>query len=259
MRLAAALACAGAAGHLVPSVLAIPPLRRRMAAAVGGVGAYVALTFDDGPDPDSTPKFLDLLDAHDTRATFFLLGSQLASCPDLGRRIVTEGHEVGAHGWSHRTHLLRSPAAVAADLRRACDYIAAVTGVAPRYWRPPHGIPTGAGLLAARRMGMVPALWTTDGRDWRADATPGSVAGAIGPQLRPGAVVLLHDSDRFAASQAWTSALGAVPRLLRDCAERGLSAGPLGGSATARERSSCATSATPRQVQEDRVRRGSRA
>ena len=214
-----------AAAHLVPSVAAVPALRRHVVPSQD----CVALTFDDGPDPASTPLFLDALATLDVRATFFLLGSHLAAAPDIAQRIVAEGHEVAVHGWSHTPHLLRTPRAIAADLRRARDLVAATTGTAPRFWRPPHGIPTGAGLLAAARLGLQPVLWTVDGRDWQARATAGTITDRIAAGLRPGAVVLLHDSDVTSAPGSWRAALSALPDIVAACRERGLAAGPLGG------------------------------
>lgn len=220
---------AGLAAHLVPSVAAIAPLRRAMLPGLCGVSdrRHVALTFDDGPDPESTPPILEVLAAHGVHATFFVLGTQLAAHPELARRVVEDGHELGVHGWSHRPLLLRGPRATAADLGRARDLVASVSGSPPRYWRPPHGIPTGAGLLAAHQLGMRAVLWTADGRDWRADASGDSVASEIVPRLVPGAVVLLHDSDVTSAPGAWRSALDALPRLIEACAQRQLPVGPL--------------------------------
>jgi peptidoglycan/xylan/chitin deacetylase (PgdA/CDA1 family) len=224
---------AGAAGvaavQLLPSVAAIGGLRRVALPRLCGVSRleHVALTFDDGPDPASTPHFLQVLAEQGVRATFFVLGSQLAARPDLGRRLVAEGHEVAVHGWTHRPHLLRSPADTAHDLRRAYEGVLATTGRRPRFWRPPHGIPTGAGLLAARRLGLRPVLWTADGRDWRAGASGDSVAGEITPRLRAGAVVLLHDSDVTSAPESWRAALASVPLLLSACERKGLAVGPL--------------------------------
>jgi peptidoglycan/xylan/chitin deacetylase (PgdA/CDA1 family) len=220
---------AGLAAHLVPSVAAVAPRHPAVLPRLCGRSSteQVALTFDDGPDPQSTPQFLDALGTHGVRATFFVLGTQLAAHPELGRRIVDEGHELAVHGWSHRPLLLRGPRATAIDLRRARDLVASVGGSVPRFWRPPNGIPSGSGLLAARRLGLRPVLWTADGRDWRADASGDSVADEIVPRLQPGAVVLLHDSDVTSAPGAWRSALAALPRLLAVCAQRQLAVGPL--------------------------------
>jgi peptidoglycan/xylan/chitin deacetylase (PgdA/CDA1 family) len=231
----AAGATAGlAAAQLLPSVAAIGRLRVRLWPQLSGMPAggrpddHVALTFDDGPDPRSTPRFLDLLARLDVRATFFVLGAQLQVAPALGRRLVDEGHEVAVHGWRHTPHLLRTPAATARDLRRAFDLVRDVTGVVPRYWRPPHGIPTGAGLAAAHRLGLRPVLWTADGRDWQASATGEIIASRISAGLRGGAVVLLHDSDVTSAPGSWRNALDAVPQVVAACRDRDLRVGSLG-------------------------------
>lgn len=229
---ARALVLAGAAvsaAHLLPSVAAIGPLRRALMPRLSGQGAagHVALTFDDGPGADSTPRFLDLLADLDVRATFFLLGEQLRSNSSLGRRMVAEGHEVAVHGWSHRAHLLRTPSAVCADLDRAVDCVADVTGAAPRHWRPPYGIPTGTALWAARRRGLRAVLWTADGRDWQAAATGDSVRAGVASTLRAGGTVLLHDADTTTASGAWRATLAALPPMLDSWRARGWQVGPL--------------------------------
>ena len=228
-RVALAVAGAAAGVHLLPSIGTVPAVHNRLFPRLSGRSgsSHVALTFDDGPDPASTPAFLDLLDRLGVRATFFLLGSQLPGRAGLARRIVAEGHEVAVHGWRHRPHLLQPPWQVAADLARACDRISAAAGVRPRFWRPPNGILSGAGLLAARRHGLQPVLWTADGRDWAADATPGSVSARLARRLGPGGTVLLHDSDITSAAGSWRSALGALPDLVALCAERGWPLGPL--------------------------------
>jgi peptidoglycan/xylan/chitin deacetylase (PgdA/CDA1 family) len=215
--------------HFVPSVATIPALHRSLLPRLSGQqpGAHVALTFDDGPDPASTPAFLDALARLDVQATFFLLGSQLAANPALGRRLVHAGHEVAVHGWLHRPHLLRAPWRVYDDAARTYDAIERVCGVTPRFWRPPNGVISGAGLLAARRLGLVPVLWTADGRDWAADATPASIAERVGRHLRAGGVVLLHDSDVTSAPDAWRSALGALPHIVARCRAAGWAVGPL--------------------------------
>jgi peptidoglycan/xylan/chitin deacetylase (PgdA/CDA1 family) len=223
----AVTAAAAAAAHLVPSVVSIDRSRLR---GLSGQTArrHVALTFDDGPDPASTPQVLDALDELGVRATFFVLGTRLTEHREIGRRIVDAGHEVAVHGWTHRPHLLRTPAAIFADLRRCAASIETITGRRPRFWRPPHGIPTGAGLLAARRLALRPVLWTADGLDWRHDATPDSIRDRIVAKRGPGGVVLLHDSDALCAPNSWRRAIDALPGILAHCCEQGWTVGPLG-------------------------------
>jgi len=227
-RAGAALAAASAA-HLAPSVLTIPPLHRAVAPRLSGrsQSRHIALTFDDGPNGESTPAVLDALGALGAQATFFVLGGEVEARPDLAREIVERGHELAVHGWTHIPHLLRTPWGVYADLARSSASIRAVAGVSPRYWRPPNGVLTGTGFVAARRLGLRPVLWTADGQDWRADATPRSVLARLDRQLTAGGTVLLHDSDITSAPGSWHSTLGALPDLVDLCRSRGWRVGPL--------------------------------
>lgn len=221
---------AAAAVHAVASVTAIRPLRLRVTPRLSGVvpGSHVALTFDDGPARGSTPAVLAELDRLGLRATFFVLGSQLAAHPGPARDAVAAGHELAVHGWTHRPHLLRGPRDVARDLARTHALVEEVAGTPPEFWRPPHGILTGTGVLAGAALGMRPVLWTADGRDWRAAATRDTVAGRIRRQLRPGGVVLLHDHDVSGAPGSWRSVTGALHEIAAWCADQGWPVGPLG-------------------------------
>jgi peptidoglycan/xylan/chitin deacetylase (PgdA/CDA1 family) len=227
---AAGLAAAAiAAVHAAPALAAITPLRRRLLPGLAGAGdpGHVALTFDDGPDPRSTPAFLDALRAHRVRATFFLLGEALIEAPSLGADLVAAGHEVAVHGWRHRCLLGRGPASTYDDIARARDVIADLTGQDPRWYRPPYGVLTGAAVRATRRLGLTPVLWTTWGRDWEARATPESVFTTVEGRLRGGGTVLLHDSDRTSAPGSWQRTLGALPAVIGTARARGLRIGPL--------------------------------
>jgi peptidoglycan/xylan/chitin deacetylase (PgdA/CDA1 family) len=218
-----------AAVHAAPVVSTFGPLRNRTMPRLSGQGRadHVALTLDDGPDALSTPFFLRLLAARRVHATFFLLGTEVRRTPGLARDIAAAGHEIAVHGWLHRPLLLRGPRATYDDIARARDTIADITGRQPRLFRPPYGVMTTAAHLAARRLGLTPALWTCWGEDWTARATPESVYRTVTADLRGGGTILLHDSDCTSAPGAWNSALGALPRILDTCEQRGLSVGPL--------------------------------
>ncbi len=215
--------------HPFPTVSSIAPLRNRFMPGLAGRGApdHVALTFDDGPDPTSTPAFLRLLDRRGVKATFFLLGRMLVNAPDLGRELVAAGHEVALHGWEHRCLILRGPRATADDLRRGRDLIAEVTGRMPRFYRPPYGVLTASAAISAKQLGLRTILWTAWGRDWTASATAASVTRQVHRDLDGGGTILLHDSDCTSKPEAWRSTLGALPALLDTIAERGLRVGRL--------------------------------
>jgi peptidoglycan-N-acetylglucosamine deacetylase len=222
-------AAAVAVLHAAPALTSIAALRIRAFPRLSGLGrqGHVALTFDDGPDAKSTPRFLDELARHDVRATFFLLGSMLAKAPSLGRELVAAGHEVAVHGWDHRNLVGRGHRATHDDLARARDLINDTTGTSPRRFRPPYGVLTTSALLAARDLGLEPVLWTAWGKDWAQRATPDSVWRNLEQGILGGGTILLHDSDCTSAPDAWHSALGALPRLIAHCTAQGLRIGPL--------------------------------
>ncbi|HEX3792262.1 MAG TPA: polysaccharide deacetylase family protein [Pseudonocardiaceae bacterium] len=217
------------AAHALPAVTFWPPLRRRWLPGLSGIGDpdHVALTFDDGPDPRSTPLFLRELARHGTTATFFLLGSELIKNPGLATEIAAAGHEIALHGWDHRRMVWYSPRRTYDEMSRGRDLIADTTGKPPKWFRPPYGVLTTANLLVARKLGLTPVLWTCWGWDWSAESTSDSVLARVTGGLSGGGTILLHDSDVAAAPDAWRSTLGALPRLLDECAERGLEVGPL--------------------------------
>jgi peptidoglycan/xylan/chitin deacetylase (PgdA/CDA1 family) len=221
-----------AAAHAGPALSNVDIIRRRFLPGLSGVGSpgHVALTFDDGPQPESTPKFLEALDRLGWRATFFMLGSMVDRSPALAAEVAAAGHEVAVHGYHHRSEMFRAYPGIAADLARAVESISTASAPAqPLHWfRPPYGTLAGGGVIAARRQGLRTVLWSTWGRDWRAEATPETVVADVAAHLGPGATVLLHDSDCTSAPGAWRSALGALDPLAELFSSRGLTVGPLG-------------------------------
>ena len=220
---ALALPLAGAAvAHALPAVTARGPARRLTPGLAGeGRPGGIALTFDDGPDPSGTPAVLEALADLGWRATFFLLGSQVRQHPDVARRVVEAGHEVAVHGKVHRKHLARTPLGIRRDLRVAAEEIAEVTGVKPRWFRPPYGVLSGGTLWAARNLGLTPVLWTAWGKDWLA-GPPVHVVAEVMRTLRDGGTVLLHDSDCTSRPGSWRSTAAALPLLAAQVQARGL-------------------------------------
>lgn len=225
----AALAGIGALVHLAPGVVAWRTARCRVLPGLSGVGRpdHVALTFDDGPDPISTPAILDELERIGWKATFFCLGSQVLRSPGLARELIERGHEVAVHGFTHQSHLLRPAPAVITDLRRAVGAIEEATSVSPVWFRPPYGAVSASSIVAARKVGLSLVLWTTWGVDWKERSTGHSVAEKVERTFVPGATVLLHDSDLTSAPGSWRSTLGALPILHERWERARLRVGPL--------------------------------
>jgi peptidoglycan/xylan/chitin deacetylase (PgdA/CDA1 family) len=213
-----------------PGVTAIGPIRRALFPRLAGRGpaGHVALTFDDGPDPASTPAFLEVLAARRVQATFFLLGPMVRRAPQLAEEIVAAGHEIGVHGWEHRYLTLRGPRATYRDIAMAADEIIAATGVSPRLYRPPYGVLNAGALVATRRLRLMPVLWDCWGKEWSRGSTPESVFATLSATLRDGSTVLLHDSDCTSPAGSADAGLGALPMLLDECERRGLLVGPVG-------------------------------
>lgn len=184
----------------------------------------VALTFDDGPHPEGTPATLDVLARRGATATFFLVGEQVDAHPDVARAIVEAGHEVAVHGYRHTLLLRRRTRSLAADFDRGLASIQAATGVTPTLYRPPYGVFSARGLELVRERGWRPLLWSRWGRDWERRATAESIARRASRDLRPGEVVLLHDSDSYSSADSWRSTVAALPSLLDAVAALGVPA-----------------------------------
>jgi len=206
--------CAPAAAPVVPFLAAPFGIRLRLPSGRG-----IALTFDDGPHPQGTPAVLEILARADARATFFLVGEQVARRPALAAEIAAAGHEVAIHGYRHTLLLRRTPGELAEDLDRAVAVIGEATGAAPNVYRPPYGVFSAAGLALARRRGWTPFLWSKWGRDWTRRATPEGIAALATRDLSAGDVVLLHDADYYSTEGSWTRTVRALPAVVYAAAE----------------------------------------
>jgi peptidoglycan-N-acetylglucosamine deacetylase len=153
----------------------------------------IALTFDDGPDPEVTPQVLDVLAEHGITATFFVCGLAVDRHPDLLRAIAAAGHTVGGHTWHHVDVRGLSDAAWHDEVARTHDRVETLIGRPVRYFRPPWGHLDRVALdrLAAR--GVTPMLYSVIARDWDVD-DPDLVVASVVRDLQPGAIVLMHDA-----------------------------------------------------------------
>jgi peptidoglycan/xylan/chitin deacetylase (PgdA/CDA1 family) len=184
----------------------------------------VALTFDDGPGPD-TAGILDVLAEHKLRGTFFMIGGQVERFPQIARRVLAGGHEIGNHSYSHPIYLYRSGGETRRQLERTQAVIAAATGVTPRLARPPCGVRTPAYFREARRLGLRTVQWDVAGFDWT-ERSGGQIAHDVLRKARAGSIVLLHDGDSE-GKQGRRETIAALPLIIEGLCERGLSIVPL--------------------------------
>jgi peptidoglycan/xylan/chitin deacetylase (PgdA/CDA1 family) len=174
----------------------------------------VALTIDDGPEPEVTPAVLDLLDAAGARATFFCIAERAQRHPELVREIVRRGHSVQNHTACHRhSFSLLGPRGFAREIRSAQEKLAALTGEAPTFFRAPAGLRNPFLAPVLHRQGLVLASWTRRGFDTR-ERDAARVLRRLTRGLAAGDILLLHDGNAARDAQGRPVILDVLPALL---------------------------------------------
>lgn len=154
----------------------------------------IALTFDDGPHPDFTPRLLDILKQAGIKVTFFMVGRCVVTYPQIVKRMVDEGHEVANHSWSHPLLTELGQTSVESQLRRTHDAIVKACGVVPAYYRPPYGeIRLSQRKRIQDTFGYCTILWDVDPLDWQPPRNSQKVHDRILEQTRAGSIILCHD------------------------------------------------------------------
>ncbi len=175
----------------------------------------IALTFDDGPHPSYTPRILDILDRYGVKATFFVVGWQVARYPGLLEEIAARGHRIENHTWSHKWLTRYGNATVARELQRLQDEIVELAGTAPRCYRPPYGATSDRVRRVASGVGLAEVMWDASGADWKGYSAR-TIASLV-LRAQGGDVVLLHDGGGIR-----TNTVAALPIIIEGFLERGL-------------------------------------
>ncbi|MFC5471669.1 polysaccharide deacetylase family protein [Cohnella suwonensis] len=181
----------------------------------------IALTFDDGPDPEYTPKLLDLLKKHGAKATFFVVGENAERHPELISRIHAEGHILGIHNYLHHSNWLMRPSTVQKHIRTTSEAIKRITGTRAMYYRPPWGI---LNVFDFRNIGYLQiVLWSSLFNDWKKRVGAEKLYKRMRKKLKPGQVFLLHDCGTTlgADREAPANTIAALARILDDGRELG--------------------------------------
>jgi len=181
----------------------------------------VALTFDDGPNPPYTQQILDILRAHNARATFFVEGEAAAAHPDLVNQEDALGMAVGSHSYAHSEDLeLTGSDSFEADLKQAEAVLEGILGYRPRLYRAPYGHTSGAMLRALHRAGYVSIGWDIDSRDW-SDVPSDEIVENVLSEAHPGGIVLLHDGGIGEGNPDRTATVEALPRIVEGLQQQG--------------------------------------
>lgn len=192
------------------------------------------LTFDDGPDLDATPAVLDALDRAAARATFFVLGEQVQSYPELAREIIQRGHEVALHGHLHERQDRIESRRSEEDMRRGFSVLEEHLGVRCRWYRPPYGKMSPGAARTCRSLGLELVYWSAWGLDWE-EADARRIADVASAQLDEGGILLLHDSARHARRASAAPTADAIAIICENARQRGISFGSLGEVVSATE------------------------
>jgi peptidoglycan-N-acetylglucosamine deacetylase len=192
------------------------PRQRRSPASYNAVDTsrpFVALTFDDGPHPELTPQLLDILRNEGVRATFYVIGRNVQTYPEIARRIVAEGHEIANHTWSHPTLTAISAARLDKEITSTSEIIQRVTGRRPTNMRPPYGaVNERVRQSMFNDHGLDVIMWSVDPLDWR---RPGAevVRQRLVEGAKPGGILLAHDIH--------PGTIEAMPGTIRDLKAKG--------------------------------------
>ncbi|MEY2688637.1 MAG: hypothetical protein RL375_2835 [Pseudomonadota bacterium] len=191
--------------------------------AASAARGEIALTIDDGPDPAVTPAVLDLLARYGVRASFFCIADRAVAQPDLVARLVAEGHEVHNHTarHDHRFSLL-GPAAFRREIGSAQDSFARLTGVRPSCFRAPAGLRNPMLAPVLHDLGLTLVSWTRRGYDTRETDAARVVARLVGPGLRGGDILLLHDGNAARDALGAPVLLAVLPALFDQARRAGL-------------------------------------
>lgn len=221
-----------AATGLCPRSRLLGPNLTRLPSAAAREG-QVAITFDDGPDPEVTPRVLEVLEDRAARATFFSIGERVRSCAGLTREASRQGHEIENHSERHLHYFsLLGPRALAAEIERAQASIGAVTGRAPAFFRAPVGLRNPFLDPVLTRLGLRLTSWTRRGLD-TVSASAEVVLGKLTEGLAGGDILLLHDGHAARTRSGVPVILEVLPRLLDAVAAAGLTPVTLRAALTA--------------------------
>lgn len=173
----------------------------------------IAITFDDGPNPDYTEKIQSILKKENVHATFFLLGKNIEKYPSLVQETVQNGHDIGNHSFSHRDFAKLSDEEAMEELRSSQAAFYNLLGSFPVYFRPPYGNLLPRDMPVLKKYFIRVVKWNIDTKDWKDDSTATLVYDIAMKHAAPGAIILCHDNNE--------KSLEALPKIIHDLKNKG--------------------------------------
>lgn len=198
-------------------------IRPKLMASGPTRGGRIALTFDDGPNPEITPRILAILKKYNAHATFFMIGARVRTDPGVARQVLATGNEIGNHTQNHVNLTTVSTEQLFSEFEEATQAIEEEVGISPSVCRPPGGRYNESVLDAATTFGMTTVLWTANPADFNL-GSPNQIAKDVLKAAKPGGIILLHDSVE--------ETVKALPLILEGLRKRGMravTAGSLAG------------------------------
>jgi len=196
--------------------------RRGTIYRVRGKGKKVALTFDDGPSPEWTPKVLDALKSAGIKATFFMVGHHVQEYPQIARRVAEEGHTIANHGYAHSVMLYYTPAEIEEEIKYTEMVIKEATGVTTQFFRPPKAWLRKAIKKRIDAMGYKTVLWSLNSKDW-VKFDHRLIVKILKRLVRNGDILLFHDSGNVFSREGGDrkQTVAAIPLLARALKDKG--------------------------------------
>lgn len=188
----------------------------------------IALTFDDGPNPEFTSDILDILKDKQVKAAFFMVGRHVEKYPDVAKRVFNEGHDIGNHTYTHRNLVPAARKTIIKEIDQTDEVMIRVLGIKTRLFRPPRGIIPNAARKLIVEMGYKIILWTVSAKDWRG-SSPKTIARRVKRHINPGGVILFHDSGSLIRSEGAErgNTVAALPLVIDDLRRIGYEIVPL--------------------------------
>ncbi len=189
----------------------------------------VALTFDDGPSSQFTPKILDILKAYDVQASFFVVGEHVRKYPEIVSRMYNEGHDIGNHTYDHINVPTTAAPILSSQLVATNIEVMKVTGEHPMYVRPPRGMYDARFRRLVELMGMQTVLWSLSSQDWRGAVSPEQMIDRLLSRVKPGDIILFHDSGSLIRGEGASRqrTVDALPRIIEELHDHGFRMAPL--------------------------------